>query len=93
VYRIVQEALTNVARHAGVKQATVQVLVDGLVIILIEDTGRGFDVEEVLRTHTTTGLSGMRERVELLGGQFTIESRPGEGTRVLAEIPVSSSSQ
>ena len=92
VYRIVQEALTNVARHAGVKQATVQVLVNAFVTILIEDTGRGFDVESVLRTHTT-GLSGMRERVELLGGQFTIESRPGEGTRVIAEIPVSSSSQ
>jgi PAS domain S-box-containing protein len=92
VYRIVQEALTNVARHAGVKQVTVQVLVDELVTILIEDTGRGFDVEEVLKTHTT-GLSGMRERVELLGGQFTTESRPGEGTRIIAEIPVSNSSQ
>ena len=87
VYRIVQEALTNVARHAGVRQVTVQVLSDGNVTALIEDVGRGFDVGEALARHTSTGLSGMRERVELLGGQIMIESSPGSGTRIMADIP------
>jgi PAS domain S-box-containing protein len=96
LYRIVQEALTNVARHAGVQQATVQVLVDGSVTVLVEDMGKGFDVKEALARHTSTGLSGMRERVELLGGQLTIESQPESrvpgvsqgGTKVIAEIPL-----
>jgi signal transduction histidine kinase len=88
IYRIVQEALTNVARHAEVQQVTVQMLVDSSVTVLIEDGGRGFDVAEALAAHASAGLSGMRERVELLGGQFTLESRSGKGTRVIAEIPL-----
>jgi signal transduction histidine kinase len=88
VYRIVQEALTNVARHAETPQVNVQILADGLVTVLIEDAGKGFDVEAVLARHASTGVSGMRERVELLGGEFLIESQPGGGTRVLVEIPL-----
>ncbi|HKP53941.1 MAG TPA: PAS domain-containing protein [Chloroflexia bacterium] len=88
VYRIIQEALTNVARHASTKQVTVQILSDGNLIVLVEDAGKGFDVGEVLARHSSTGILGMRERVELLGGQFTLESAPGAGARVIAEIPL-----
>jgi PAS domain S-box-containing protein len=88
VYRIVQEALTNVARHAETTQVNVQILADGQVTVLIEDAGKGFDVGAVLAHHASTGVSGMRERAELLSGEFLIESQPGEGTRVLVEIPL-----
>jgi signal transduction histidine kinase len=88
VYRIVQEALTNVARHAGVDIATVRVWsVAGIMGIQIEDTGRGFDPEAVLAAPRSSGLAGMEERVILLGGQLAIESRPGEGARLTAELP------
>jgi PAS domain S-box-containing protein len=88
IYRIVQEALTNVARHADVQQVTVQLMVDSTVTLLIEEAGKGFDVDEALARHTSAGLSGMRERVELLGGQFTIEAEIDKGTRIMAEIPL-----
>lgn len=88
VYRIVQEALTNVARHAKTHQATVQILVNAGATVLIEDAGQGFDLGAALARHASTGLSGMRERAERLGGQLIIESAPGGGTRVLAEIPL-----
>jgi signal transduction histidine kinase len=91
IYRFVQEALTNIARHAGTKEATLQLLEDAQVSILVEDQGRGFDVEQALADHSSTGLSAMRERMELLGGHFTIESQPGLGTRVMAEVPLDDS--
>jgi signal transduction histidine kinase len=88
VYRIVQEALTNVARHAGVDTATVRVWsVAGSMGIQIEDTGRGFDPEAVVAAPRSSGLAGMQERVILLGGHLAIESRPGEGARLTAELP------
>jgi PAS domain S-box-containing protein len=88
-YRIIQEALTNVARHAGVAACVARVWLDkGVLYLQVEDGGRGFDAERVLRRDRSTGLSGMQERVELLGGRFTVESGPGQGTRLLAELPV-----
>jgi PAS domain S-box-containing protein len=84
-FRVVQEALTNVARHAGTDFATVQVYGgDGVVTLVIRDTGRGFDVEQ---GGASTGLGGMRERVELLGGRLEIDAMPGGGTAVIAELP------
>ena len=87
-YRIAQEALTNVARHAGVGTATVRVwsAAEG-VGLQIEDRGRGFDPEAVLAATQSHGLSGMQERVNLLGGHLAIESTPGEGSRLTAELP------
>ncbi|MBC7238108.1 MAG: GAF domain-containing sensor histidine kinase, partial [Chloroflexi bacterium] len=92
LYRIMQEALTNVARHA---QATnVSVLLEmrkGRVKLIIEDDGQGFDVARVMgsRAHERNlGLYGMRERATLVGGMFTIESTPGVGTTVFVEIPL-----
>jgi signal transduction histidine kinase len=87
VFRVVQEALTNVARHAGVTTATVQILGDHDVIVRIEDHGQGFDPDTVRAAADTAGLAGMRERVTLLGGELTIDSAPGEGTRVIAQLP------
>ena len=92
VYRIVQEALTNTAKHAGA--STVSVLLEYRVAslhLIVEDDGHGFDVEEVLsrgEMERRLGLHGMRERAALLGGSLTIESAPGRGTTIFAEIPL-----
>lgn len=87
-YRVVQEALTNVARHAGVGEVTVTVWThQGILSIEIADNGNGFDIEHVL-ARETSGLTGMRERSTLAGGQLRIESRPGGGTRLLAELKI-----
>lgn len=90
VYRIVQEALTNVARHAQVIEVTVQVWMDQNSLRLqIEDAGVGFDLEEALAARTSSGLSGMYERAALLGGQLTIVSAPGAGASLIVEFPLS----
>jgi signal transduction histidine kinase len=89
VYRIVQEALTNVARHAGVREAAVRIWADETQIyIQIEDNGCGFDVNQALSQGDSAGLSGMRERADLLEGRFSIESRPAAGTVIQAELPL-----
>jgi PAS domain S-box-containing protein len=91
-FRIVQEALTNVARHAEKGEASVLVWADAQCLtIQIEDRGRGFDAVAALAGDSTSGLAGMRERASLLGGSFTAESRPGAGTRLTAEFPVGDS--
>jgi len=88
-YRIVQEALTNVARHAGVGEVTVRLWADqDMLGVQIEDWGTGFNPEAALAAGDTTGLAGMRERAMLLGGQLTVESAPGAGTHVTAEFPL-----
>jgi PAS domain S-box-containing protein len=89
VYRLIQEALTNVSRHAGVSQVTVQIYVTEVTLSLyVVDAGIGFDVEKALATGGSTGLSGMRERADLLGGTLNIDSLPGEGTTVHADLSV-----
>jgi len=88
-YRVVQEALTNAARHAGVAGITVRVWTDADMLHLqIEDRGCGFDPEVVLKTPHPSGLIGMRERIMLLGGRMTIKSSPGSGTTITAELPL-----
>jgi signal transduction histidine kinase len=85
VYRLVQEALTNVAKHAGAASVTLQLTErEGRLDVLVSDDGRGFDPEA---ERGGFGLVGMRERVELAGGELRIESRPGAGTRTMASIP------
>jgi PAS domain S-box-containing protein len=88
-YRLVQEALTNVARHAGVAEAAVRLWVaaDDLEI-QIEDMGLGFHPEAVLAAGQSCGLPGMLERARLLGGRLTIESTVGGGTNILAVLPL-----
>jgi signal transduction histidine kinase len=85
VYRLIQEALNNVAKHAGVGHAVVEVVEVGDEIrVLVDDAGRGFDVDA---TAAGFGLTGMRERVELSGGSLAVRSGPGEGTSITAVLP------
>jgi signal transduction histidine kinase len=91
LYRIIQEALTNVARHA--EASHVSVLLEqrkDSVIGIVEDDGRGFDVEGVLSSGQLKrlGLHGMQERASLVGGKLTVESTPGIGTTIFIEIPL-----
>jgi PAS domain S-box-containing protein len=89
-FRIVQEALTNVARHAGVKEASVDVWANATSLgARIEDQGRGFDVATALATRSS-GLEGMRERSRLAGGHLEIDSKPGRGTRLSLDLPLAS---
>jgi signal transduction histidine kinase len=88
-YRIVQEVLTNVARHAGVPEVTLRLWSEGsMVAVEMQDRGVGFDPEAALAAGTTSGLAGMHERATLLGGHLTVNSTPGEGTLVAAELPL-----
>lgn len=88
-YRIVQEALTNVARHAGVKKVTVDVWSDtDILYVHIEDAGQGFNPEAALHANNSSGVAGMGERARLLGGGLTIESEPGHGARITANFPL-----
>jgi PAS domain S-box-containing protein len=89
VYRIVQEALTNVARHASVKHVVVRLwATPDSIGTQIEDKGAGFDPQLALRKGESSGLLGMRERATLLGGDLTIESVVGGGTCITAEFPL-----
>jgi PAS domain S-box-containing protein len=89
VYRIAQEALTNVVRHAQHKKVFVDIWLDKHYFYLrIMDHGGGFDIKKMLITSKSTGLSGMRERARLLGGELVIESTPGDGTTLTASLPL-----
>jgi len=88
-FRIVQEALTNIVRHAGVDEAEVGVWVDERRLrICVRDEGRGFDRDRVIQSRAGVGLLGMKERAEFHGGRLRIETRPREGTRITAEMPL-----
>ncbi len=90
-YRIVQEALTNVARHAGASEIQVRLrAVSHTLALEIEDRGAGFDAEAMPPT-TSSGLIGMRERALLLEGNLTLQTAPGQGTRILVELPLADS--
>ncbi|WP_279231325.1 sensor histidine kinase [Thermus altitudinis] len=85
LYRVVQEALTNVARHAQARQVSVVLQQEGDEIsLVVEDDGQGFPPQ----AQPGLGILGMRERIELLGGRFQMESLPGLGTTLYARIPL-----
>lgn len=89
IFRLVQEALTNVARHAGVNEVMVTINLEPKSIkVGIVDTGKGFDVNALIPGNST-GISGMRERVSWVGGSFNLNSTPGEGTMIECEFPIS----
>ncbi|WP_376793074.1 ATP-binding protein [Thermoflexus sp.] len=92
LFRIVQELLTNVRRHAQASQAVVRLVFQPQGVRLeVEDNGVGFDVEEALANapmRKTIGLTSIRQWVEMLGGQLAITSAPGKGTRVTVFLPV-----
>jgi anti-sigma regulatory factor (Ser/Thr protein kinase) len=86
VYRVVQEALTNVARHAEAPSASVVVVHQGPVLsVVVEDDGRGFDVNG---STNRFGLVSMRERVAIVRGTLDVDSQPGRGTTLRARIPI-----
>jgi PAS domain S-box-containing protein len=87
LYRILQEALHNVAKHSGVRQCRVQLwAAEGLIHLRIEDRGAGFDVQAAKRGRGI-GLISMEERVKLVDGSLTVESSPGRGAAVYARAP------
>lgn len=95
VYRIVQEALANGYRHGGATRQTVQLRRSGSLLELsVTDDGTGFDAERVLRLQRNVavegghfGLRGIQDRVALLGGTFSVRSRPGKGTELRVSLP------
>jgi signal transduction histidine kinase len=87
LYRMVQEALTNIVKHAQAKRVSIILgLSRASVSAVIEDDGIGFETD---RIHDGMGLAGMRERLALVGGKLKIESRPGAGTTLVGEVPLS----
>jgi len=88
VFRIVQESLVNVGKHAAATEATVSIeQVGDAVELVVQDNGKGF-VTSAPRKPQSLGLLGLRERAQLLKGSFSIDSAPGEGTRVSVRIPM-----
>jgi two-component system, NarL family, sensor histidine kinase DegS len=87
LYRIVQESMTNIVKHSRARSISVALVRKaGAAAAVIEDDGDGFDPEVV--REGGFGLEGMRERVGLLDGRLQIESKPGEGTTIVAEVPL-----
>jgi PAS domain S-box-containing protein len=88
VFRILQEALTNIQRHAQATKATITVnQVSGQFLLMIQDNGRGFTKGQEI-DRQSLGLLGMRERVHLVGGEINIESAAGEGTKITVQVPL-----
>jgi signal transduction histidine kinase len=87
LYRVVQEALTNIVKHAGARHVSIVVSSRGrTVAATVDDDGRGFLADEVRQE--ALGLLGMRERLALVSGTLTVESSPESGTTVVAEVPL-----
>jgi signal transduction histidine kinase len=90
-YRIVQEALNNIAKHAQADRVEISLVKrDSKIFASIQDNGKGFDLGKVLHPESperSFGIVGIQERVSLLGGQMEIQSRPGFGTLIAIEIP------
>jgi PAS domain S-box-containing protein len=87
LFRILQESLTNVARHSQAQKVNVGLeKQNGHIILKIADNGKGFDTSRT--TRKTLGLLGMKERTEMMGGEYQIKSKPGEGTVVEVKVPV-----
>jgi signal transduction histidine kinase len=88
LYRVAQEALNNVAKHA--KASTVDILLErrgDYVVLIVEDNGVGFSNDE-LRGQDSHGLNGIRERASLLDGHLDVESSPGHGTTIFVRLPL-----
>lgn len=91
VFRIFQESLTNIARHAKASQVTCELLKSDILLLLsIVDNGIGFDISKSATT-ISLGLLGIKERVYILNGNFEITSKPGKGTKIAISIPLKES--
>ena len=88
IYRFVQEAFNNIARHAEAKNVVVQIIASyPKIIIRIKDNGKGFNVEEEMKRQKKMGLRSMQERAALIGGNLAIKSSVGKGTNLTLEVP------
>src|SRR5205823_5584944 len=86
IYRVVQEALTNIVKYAEARSVAVSLVAsDDAYVLTVVDDGSGFDIDAALETGL--GIRGMRERADLVGGRLDVDSRPGAGTTVVLEIP------
>jgi signal transduction histidine kinase len=92
IYRIIQETLNNIGKHAGAKNVSIAVRNhNGRVSFLVEDDGKGFNMTEAMMRHATEkglGLATMDERARILGGSFNLWSQEGKGTRISLTIPL-----
>jgi len=92
IFRIIQEAVTNIVRHASAESASISIeFEEDSIAVHIEDDGRGFDLDEAMRSTREgrgLGLLSMKERAELLGGILNIKAQPGQGTQIDLKIPV-----
>ena len=95
LFRITQEAVNNIMRHAEAKNVDIDLQCDGEKCVLrIKDDGKGFDVQEITKVENTgrgVGLFGMKERVTLVGGSCSVQSQPGQGTTITSEVPLTGS--
>lgn len=95
LFRITQEAINNIMKHSAAKNVAIDLQCDGEKCVLrIEDDGKGFDVEEITKVEKTgrgVGLFGMKERVTLVGGTCSVQSKPGQGTTIISEVPLTGS--
>lgn len=90
-YRVVQEAVNNIQKHANAKTGTIQLVKhNDFVSLIISDDGKGFDLTEVKKeiNNKGIGLISMQERITAFDGEFTIDTKPGEGTEILIELPL-----
>ena len=85
---MVQEALTNIARHAKCTEASLVIDASGAhIFVEVSDRGRGFELATLREVRDSLGLAGLEERINLAGGKLEIHSQPGQGTRLSAEFP------
>jgi len=88
IFRVIQESLTNILRHASASQVTINLHIEAepsVLLVLINDNGQGCDLDKV---SSGFGLQGMAERIKLLGGEFTLQSQPEQGMQIKAKIPL-----
>ena len=92
LFRVAQEAITNIARHAEAENVVMSLEIsESQVIIEVEDDGQGFDLASVAKPADKgrgLGLMGMKERVALFGGTLSVETAPGAGTQLRIEVPL-----
>jgi two-component system sensor histidine kinase DegS len=91
-YRLVQECFNNIGKHSAATHVNISLVsTDGILKLIVEDNGVGFNVQEALEKRDSFGLSGMQERVALLGGHCQVESRKDgnkTGTKISIELPI-----
>ena len=88
LFRVAQEALQNAVKYSGVSQFAVELTgIENEIQLVVTDSGAGFDTDKA-RTSRGLGLLSMQERIQLVHGRFSATSKPGQGTRILADVPL-----